>query len=271
MYEKLETLLKKYEAKHGEFVSELNDYDHYAMKYVPKDCEYISYRKNDKHPLPFAVIYHDGYQEVFKNTPYGIRRNILNDMRDSGLANIQEDKDYSFDSYIATEEWQKHFKSLAQNYVQNFNKKDWFYVSGETGAGKSHLCTSIVFGLASKGIGARYISYPQFLSRMRNNIESAGDMLESVKRAEVLYIDDFLKSVGNSGNVTDFEGRQIIDLMWHRYNNSLPTIISTELKLSQVEEIDKALRGRVTEMAKGYVLQAHGEDKDYRLKQFKEQ
>lgn len=270
MYEKLEKLLDYFKSQYGEeFVKELTDDDHYAMQFIPKGCTYVRYSKNDKHKFPYGLIYHDGNQEVFKLTPYGVKIEILHDMKESGLANIQEEKDYKFETYTTEHEWQKHFKAQAIKYVNEFDHKKWFYIAGETGAGKSHLCTSIVFGLASKGISTRYISYPEFLSRMRNNIASAGDMIVGVKNADVLYIDDFLKTIGNTGEVTTFEGRQIIDLVWYRFNNNMPTIISTELKLSQLENIDSALRGRILEASGEFVLQAHGKEKDYRLKSFK--
>ena len=67
-----------------------------------------------------------------------IRRCIW-EMEKSGLKNIIREK--TFDSYAATEPWQKTIKAGAVAYAEH--PEGWLLFCGQPGSGKTHLCTAI--------------------------------------------------------------------------------------------------------------------------------
>ena len=67
-----------------------------------------------------------------------VRRSIMR-MKRSGLKDII--KDYTFEKFKDTEPWQKAIKESAMEYAEN--PEGWFALCGQSGAGKTHLCTAI--------------------------------------------------------------------------------------------------------------------------------
>lgn len=269
MYKKLEERLKEYELKHGtDYVKSFNDFDKYAMSFLKDDEEYVSYRKNEKDKLPYGIVFKDKHnQEIYKDTPYGIKKNILVDMQNDGLANLQDIKGYSFKNYQTQNKWQEDILKGAKKFVDDPNRL-WFYIGGETGAGKTHICTSIVFGLASKGLTSKYISWTNFMAIVRNDLNNAGEKINIVKKQPILYIDDFFKTGKNFDveKVRDYDTEIARDIIWYRYDKNLPTIISTEVTLQELSKINDAMVGRINENAKGYIFQPLGKDKNWRMK-----
>ena len=87
------------------------------------------------------------------------------------------------------------------------------------------------------------------------------DMMNRLKRAPVLYIDDFLK-----GGTTEADIKIAYELLNARYNNErLRTVISSEYGIGEIMQIDEALGGRIYERAKGFTVRAPKEN--WRLRQ----
>jgi hypothetical protein len=72
--------------------------------------------------------------------------------------------------------------------------------------------------------------------------------IQPYKVAEVLYIDDLFKLLPEDGQ----DRTHLLDIAFTildaRYSNGLPTIISTESHLRDIEYIDQAIHGRMREM-----------------------
>lgn len=66
-------------------------------------------------------------------------RQSIRQMRRSGLQHIIQD--YTFAKFQATEPWQQKLKAAAQAYAQSL--EGWFFFGGQSGSGKTHLCTAI--------------------------------------------------------------------------------------------------------------------------------
>ena len=60
-------------------------------------------------------------------------RSTLRRAKRSGLGDII--KDYTFDKYKATEEWQESIKAKAQDFCNDDDAR-WFYIGGQVGCGK---------------------------------------------------------------------------------------------------------------------------------------
>ena len=88
------------------------------------------------------------------------------------------------------------------------------------------------------------------LKSLVNDGATYKEIMELLKKADVLYIDDFLK-----GNITDADINLAFELINARYNDeSKRTIISSELSIGAVLNADEAIGSRIVERAQDYCL-----------------
>lgn len=200
------------------------------------------------------------------------RRSIRRLVR-SGLKDVTST--YTFRRYEATEEWQKRLKEAAIRYVQDIRAggTGWLYVGGQSGCGKTHLCSAVAVQLLKDGMGLRYMVWRDELRKLKAvaNSPEYGDMLDEWKTVRVLYIDDFFKAARDQyGRMTPSEAdvRIAFELLNYRSNDkSLLTIISSELSLDEIADIDEAIAGRIAQHAAGHcVTVAPDRGKNYRLR-----
>lgn len=242
-------------------------FDNYCKQYMNGNYKYKRYmlEENDSKPSAFIVEDEMGY-EVRITTPYGVKKSILHEMRVNNILNLAKTKEYSFETYEANEEWQKQIKQNAKDYADNFDGNSWFLITGITGSGKSHICTSMVFRLASRCIKTRYVSWLTFKNELKGDLNNAKSKVHAVKQFPVLYIDDFLKT-GNDEPPTSYDLEVATEIIWHRYENNLPTILSTEYDLTKVANFNTAMVGRINQMASGYInMIGDDEARDWRAK-----
>ena len=165
----------------------------------------------------------------------------------------------SLDKFIATETWQHDLKVLAEDYLENFGS-NWFAVLGQSGAGKTMVCASICNKLLKRYKKVRYLSWVEFSELMKS--KSNKEAYQRYALADVLYIDDLLKGTANAWD-TQIAWQLIND----RYNQNLPTIISSELLIGDLIEQDESLAGRILERSGKYYFPIKKEKyRNYRLK-----
>jgi len=107
-----------------------------------------------------------------------------------------------------------------------------------------------------------------------NDAEQYGAMMQEIKNADVLYIDDLFKTgkddFGKVKQPTPADINAAFEIINFRYNDPRKiTIISSERTISDLNEIDEAIAGRIAEKSKadGYCINL-GRDagKNYRMK-----
>lgn len=198
-----------------------------------------------------------------------IRRSIVR-MKKSGLKDII--KDYTFDKYEVTEPWQEAIKSAAVEYAKN--PVGWFFLGGQSGAGKTHLCTAICREFLLGGRKVVYMLWRDDISKLKSlakeNPEEREAMIEKFKKAEVLYIDDLFKMGKATDNAkqmpTAADINAAFEIINYRYNNpNLLTIVSSECSEDELLDIDEAVGGRIFERAKTISI-AKNRDRNYRIR-----
>ena len=198
-----------------------------------------------------------------------IRKSIMR-MKRSGLKDII--KDYTFDKFVDSEPWQKAIKSAAMDYAKN--PEGWFALCGQSGCGKTHLCTAICREFLLSGKRVVYMLWRDEIVKIKEAAQSGDsslqDILERYKNADVLYIDDLFKTGKNQYNemvkpsVADIN--YAFEIVNYRYNNpKLLTIISSELTEEELLDIDEAIGGRIYERAKTFTI-AKSRDRNYRIR-----
>lgn len=192
------------------------------------------------------------------------KRRALIRIRRSGLENMLER--YTFASYQTPEPWQKAAERRAREYLSAPDGA-WLVITGAVGSGKTHLCTAVCGELLDAGKDVRYMLWRDEARRLKAAINDDGfdDMLRPLLDVEVLYIDDFFKA--RDGNVSDADVNLAFMLLNGRYNDARKrTILSSELTVEQIMNIDQALGSRIYERGKDYYLRISGDGKNWRLR-----
>lgn len=207
----------------------------------------------------FEEVY-DSYIRVSKECKCLAKLQSEKYLENSGLLKLTLK---TVNSYQANEKWQKAIKEKAIEYVKS-DSREWFVMLGQSGSGKTHICSAIAKTLIEKGLRARYITWDDFTEEINTARfeENDRNAIRRFQTIDLLYIDDFLK-----GKISESDLEIAYRVLNYRYNNDFTTIISSEFTLSEIADIDSAIAGRIREKAKSYLLQiAKDKKKNFRFK-----
>lgn len=194
-------------------------------------------------------------------------RRCVQKMEESGLREVI--KNYTFDAYKDAEIWQTTVKNGAMTYAGN--PEGWLLFCGQSGSGKTHLCTAVCRQLLLAGEEVRYMPWRQDIRELKAMTpDRQAEALNKLQTVPVLYIDDLFKvgrAADGSCNPTAADINIAFDIINYRYTKRLSTIISTERSPAELVDIDEALGGRIVEMAQGrtYCIEKK-EGRNYRLR-----
>lgn len=213
--------------------------------------------------------YWGGWQQVHAACKCCETRNSILRMKKSGLKNII--KDYTFDKFEATEPWQQTIKNAAQGYAKK--PEGWFFLGGQSGAGKTHLCTAICRELLLAGKRVKYMLWRDDVVKLKGAVTESDEytrLIEEYKNYDVLYIDDLFKTGKAADNTvqkpTAADINVAFEIINYRYNNpALLTIISSELTQDELIDIDEAIGGRIYEKATAFSI-GKNRDRNYRIR-----
>lgn len=241
---------------------DLNKYDGY-------DCP-ICKNKGWIADIQFGFGY---WSEVRRPCKCQKTRQTIRRLQRSGLKNIVHD--YTFDKYEDRELWQQAIKKAAIRFCED-EQNNTFFIGGQSGAGKTHICTAIAVKYIKKGKEVRYVLWRDEIDRIKavvNDSEKYDALMKELKEADVLYIDDLFKDGYEDGKYkvpSAADIKRAFEIINYRYiNPNLVTIISSERTLSELNEIDEAIAGRIAERARaaGYCLNLkRDKSRNYRMK-----
>lgn len=194
------------------------------------------------------------YHQVMSDCKCVPTRNSILRMERSGLKNVISD--YHFDKFEVTEPWQQVLKDAAMEYAAN--PEGWFFVGGQSGAGKTHICTAICREFLLAGRRVKYMPWRDAVVKIKSHItdpELYRTSMDMAKWVDVLFIDDLFKTGrgpdGAAMRPTAADINVAFEILNYRYNNPLSvTIISSELSEDELLDIDEAVGGRICERSK---------------------
>lgn len=197
-----------------------------------------------------------------------VRRSILR-LKKSGLKDIIHD--YTFAKFEDTENWQKAVKAAAMEYAKS--PEGWFFLGGQSGCGKTHLCTAICREFLLSGKRVIYMLWRDDIVKIKGAVTDSveySNLIEKYKQADVLYIDDLFKTGKGQDNSkqmpTPADINVAFEIINYRYcNPKLLTIISSELSEDELIDIDEAIGGRIFERAKSFSI-AKDRSRNYRIR-----
>lgn len=188
-----------------------------------------------------------------------VRKRNLRRLERSGLQPLVGA--YTMERFQTAEPWQEKAKRGALDYLEH-GEEHWFFLYGPPGTGKTHLCTAMLLPIMNAGQNVRYFLWREEAPRLKalvNKREAYDPQVQELKDVDVLYIDDFFK-----GGVTDGDLNFAFELLNSRYNSRKRTVISSELGIQNILNLDEALGSRIYERSRGYCFQSGG--KNWRLR-----
>ncbi len=221
-------------------------------KYKCKKCKDVTYILTDKGAVPCSCKELREAERILSKS--GISKEFANKTFDNF--------DYSRNVQIL------NAYNMAREYVKNFeeikdSRKNSIIFMGSVGGGKSHLSFAIANALMKEGVGVIYMGYRESIMKIKQNVMNMDEyekIMSRYKKCKVLLIDDLFK-----GNISDSDVNIMFELINHRYFNNLPVIISSELSVSRLIDVDEALGSRLVEMTKGRVVETRGKELNYRI------
>lgn len=274
---RLVDILAKLESKHG-CEEKLT-----AEQYEEKQCEWANANVgdlNEQDGYNCDICKNKGVVYILIENPYTKRREMcmrkcecmkirstLRRAKASGLNNILTD--YTFPKYEVVEDWQKEIKLKAQSFCMD-DEARWFYIGGQSGAGKTHICTAIAGHYIKVGKDCRYMLWRDDAVKIKqlvNDYTEYQRIMNEYKQVDVLYIDDMFKSQ-NGAEPTKAD----INIAFELLNNRLMdkdkiTIISSEFTIADALLFDEATIGRIYQQAGEFKIDIPKDiRKNYRLK-----
>jgi len=163
---------------------------------------------------------------------------------------LELQKGMTFDSF----DWKRVnlLPEQRQNLEQAFrlaldfakSPEGWLVLLGVNGCGKTHLAAAIVNYCYQAQKPALFIVVPEFLDHLRSTFTpesrvSYDQVFESVRNTPLLVLDDF-----GEQSTTPWAQEKLYQVINHRYNARLPTVITTVCSL---EEIDTRISSRLVD------------------------
>jgi DNA replication protein DnaC len=118
----------------------------------------------------------------------------------------------------------------------------WMLLKGGYGCGKTHLAAAIANERLSGGLAVLFVVVPDLLDHLRATFAPSSrvtydDRFEAIRSTPFLILDDL-----GSQTATAWAQEKLFQLLNYRYNAQLPTVITMNREL---EEVDPRLRSRL--------------------------
>lgn len=144
-----------------------------------------------------------------------------------------------------TEAKQRNLK-LAYDRCKQFAEQPegWILLHGNYGCGKTHLAAATANHQLAQGRPVIFITAPDLLDFLRATFAPGSavgfdERFQQIKTTSLLILDDF-----GAESSTPWAQEKLFQILNHRYNSQLPTIITTNHEL---EEIELRLRSRLAD------------------------
>ncbi len=157
------------------------------------------------------------------------------------LSNLDELKHLTFDTFQPRGHFgvgasQADSIERAYNLARQFSQslEGWLLFQGRYGCGKTHLSAAISNFAVSLGIPALFITVPDLLDTLRHSYNATDYTFEErfneIRQVRLLILDDF-----GTQNATGWAQEKLFQILNYRYINRLPTVITTNVTLDEIE------------------------------------
>ncbi|WP_250278776.1 DnaA ATPase domain-containing protein [[Clostridium] colinum] len=217
--------------------------------------------KNKGHIM--VVDKKDATRHYIKKCSCMSERESIERFKKSGLEALRQK--YTFSKFNRYNEKTKKLYEKAKEFLKNKNEKNWFFIGGQVGSGKSHLCTAMSLELL-KNNQVKFMEWVKESTILKSLVLDDINYTRELSKllyVDILYIDDFFK-----GGINKADIRLAFEIINYRYNNDLVTIISSEKSINEILEIDEAIGSRIYEKSYNFTFEIEkDEELNYRLRE----
>jgi DNA replication protein DnaC len=133
----------------------------------------------------------------------------------------------------------------------------WLILLGTLGSGKTHLAAAIASAVLEQNRAATFVSVPDLLDHLRSTFApdskvTYDELFETIRTAPLLILDDL-----GTQSSTAWAQEKLYQLFNHRYNARLPTVVTTNLSL---EQLDPRLSSRLSDAKLARVFEIYAPD-----------
>ncbi|KIL45738.1 hypothetical protein KP78_20870 [Jeotgalibacillus soli] len=161
------------------------------------------------------------------------------------------------DIYEAALEYYQDFKEIRNVRANSIA------LLGQPGTGKTHLLTAISNNLLQRQqVPVLYFPYVEGCNNLKDDFSKLEAKLERMKQVDILFIDDLFKPVKGNPRATDWQVEQMYAVINYRYLNHKPILVSSELTVDELVEVDEALGTRIYEMCQDFTVVIQGDRKE---------
>lgn len=134
-------------------------------------------------------------------------------------------------------------------YVRDWEKRRTdgrgLMLVGPVGCGKSHLLYAVLQELVRRGVSGFGQTVPDLLDELRPGNDNADEKLRLLREIQLLLLDDL-----GAQRDTEWVTERLFVVLNARYNNVLPTLITSNLTLEELDKVSgwKRITDRILEM-----------------------
>jgi DNA replication protein DnaC len=183
---------------------------------------------------------------------------ITNEFKNLGFGNFQTDKKPQViqDAYECALEYFQEFQDIRSERANSIA------LLGQPGAGKTHLLTAVSNNLIKKlQVPVLYFPYVEGFNDLKDDFDKLEEKLERMKQVDVLFIDDLFKPVKGKPRATEWQIEQTYAVINYRYLNHKSILVSSELTVDELVNVDEALGTRIYQMCQDYTVMIKGDKK----------
>ena len=179
-------------------------------------------------------------------------------------------KNRRFETFDVTAENQTAY-AMCKRFCDTYKSDSTgILLTGNYGCGKTHLAAAIINEMLKKNVVGVFVVVPDLMRAIRRSFvekdnheiqQKIQELFKTVKTAELLILDDL-----GAEKASKWVQEQLFILINARYENMLPTIITTNKTVKKLSDEENSLGERITsrivEMTDGVMIKAT----DYRMR-----
>jgi DNA replication protein DnaC len=163
------------------------------------------------------------------------------------LSNLDAFADRTFESFDSEADGVAEAYATAIRYARN--PHGWLFLHGNCGTGKTHLAVAIAhYAMERQKLSVLFSVVPDLLDHLRATFDPGNgvaydDRFNAIRNAQLLVLDDL-----GTENTTPWAREKLYQIFNHRYNEQLPTVITSNQDFKRIEErvLSRILDTRLT-------------------------